>query len=69
MWHFLRRQLTYFLIGFVLTFVVYLFVRFEADDVLLGLVIGAGGGILVMAGLFWLERRFPEESKDKVGTS
>lgn len=68
MWHFLRRQLTYFLVGFVITFVIYLFVRFNADAVLLGLVIGAVGGLALAAALFWLERRFPDESKVPKGT-
>ncbi len=63
MWNFLRRQLTYFLIGFVITFVIYLFVRFSADAILLGIVIGLGGGAAVMVGLFWLERQFPAEDK------
>ncbi|MFQ5381417.1 MAG: hypothetical protein ACE5EF_07330 [Dehalococcoidia bacterium] len=63
MWNFLRRQLTYFLIGFVITFVVYLFVRFSADAILLGIVIGLVGGAAVMVGLFWLERQFPAEDK------
>jgi ABC-type nitrate/sulfonate/bicarbonate transport system permease component len=57
---FLRRQLTYFLIGFVVTFIIYLFVRFNADQVILGMVIGAVGGFAVMAALFWLERKFPD---------
>ncbi|HJP40402.1 MAG TPA: hypothetical protein QGF35_01665 [Dehalococcoidia bacterium] len=62
MWHFLRRQLAYFLIGFVVTFVIYLFVRFDADKILLGIAVGAIGGAAVMAIFFWLERQFPEDS-------
>jgi len=69
MWHFLRRELTYFLVGFVITFVIYLFVRFNADAVLLGLVVGAVGGLALAAGLFWLERRFPDEAKEPKETS
>ena len=59
MWQFLRRQLNYFLIGFVVSFVVYLFIRYDADDVLLGVVIGIGCGLALSIGLFMLERRFP----------
>ncbi len=59
---FLRRQLTYFLIGFVLTFIVYLFIRFNSDAVILGVVISAGGGFAVAVALFWLERKFPDDS-------
>ncbi len=58
---FVRRQLTYFLIGFVITFVAYLFVRFDADKVILGVVIGAVGGIVLGIALFWLEHKFPDE--------
>jgi hypothetical protein len=48
--------------GFVATFVTYLFVRFDADKVLLGVAIGAIGGIIVAIVLFTLERRFPEQA-------
>jgi hypothetical protein len=61
MWSFLRRQFLYFLVGFVATFVIYLFVRFDADKVLLGVAIGAVGGIVLAIVLFALERRFPEQ--------
>lgn len=61
MWQFLKRQALYFLVGFVVTFVFYLFVRFDADKVLLGIVIAAVGGIAVAIALFLLERRFPEQ--------
>lgn len=60
MWSFLRRQLNYFLIGFVATFIVYLFIRFDSDKVLLGVVLGSGGGLLLTVAIFWLERRFPD---------
>jgi membrane associated rhomboid family serine protease len=60
MWRFLRREFLYFLVGFVATFVVYLFIRFDADKVLLGVAIGAIGGILLAILIFVLERRFPE---------
>ncbi|HMS60491.1 MAG TPA: hypothetical protein PKA49_16770 [Tepidiformaceae bacterium] len=60
MWSFLRRQLNYFLIGFVLTFVVYLFIRFDSDKVILGVVLGIGGGLVLSGALFMLERRFPD---------
>jgi len=62
MWTFLRRQFTYFLIGFIVTFVIYLFVRFDADQVVLGVVIGAVGGAVLAIALFLLERRFPDET-------
>lgn len=58
---FLRRQLTYFLIGFLITFIIYLFVRFDPDKVILGVVISAVGGVALATVLFWLGRRFPED--------
>lgn len=61
MWNFLKRQLTYFLIGFVITFVIYLFVVFDADKILLGLAFGIIGGMAAMGGLFWLEHQFPAD--------
>ena len=62
MWSFLRRQLNYFLIGFVVTFVIYLFIRFDPDKVFLGVVLGAIGGTVLSGGLFMLERRFPDQA-------
>jgi hypothetical protein len=62
MWTFLRKQALYFLVGFVITFVIYLFVRFDADKVLLGVSIGALGGVGLSIVLFMLERRFPDQS-------
>lgn len=60
MWTFLRRQLNYFLIGFIISFIVYLFIRFDADAVLMGVVIGVVGGAVLSTALFYLQRRFPE---------
>jgi cell division protein FtsW (lipid II flippase) len=60
MWSFFRRQLNYFLIGFIIAFVIYLFIRYDADDILLGVVIGAVAGVALSIGLYLLERRFPE---------
>lgn len=61
MWTFLRRQLRYFTVGFIVTFIVTLFIRFDANDVILALAIGAAGGLLVSIVIFVLERRFPDE--------
>ena len=62
---FFRKQLTYFLIGFVIAFVIYLFVRYNADQIILGVVIGAGGGVGVSAVMWYLERRFPDDEPAK----
>jgi cell division protein FtsW (lipid II flippase) len=64
---FVRKQLTYFLIGFVISFVIYLFARFDSDKVILGVVIGAFVGIGLCVGIALLERQFPDEP-DTVGT-
>jgi cell division protein FtsW (lipid II flippase) len=58
---FVRKQLTYFLIGFVVAFVVYLFARFDANKVIWGVAVGAGVGIALCIAIAILERRFPDE--------
>lgn len=62
MWTRLRRLLNYFLIGFVITFVIYLFARYNTDEIVLGIVIGAVGGAVATIIIVLLERRFPDES-------
>lgn len=64
MWSFLRREFLYFLVGFVATFIVYLFIRFDPDEVLLGVAIASVGGIILAIVLFYLERKFPEKVPD-----
>lgn len=61
-WTFLRKQLLTVLIGFVIAFVIYLFIRFDTVKVLQGLAIGLAAGIALAIVLFFLERRFPERS-------
>jgi|KBSSwiStaDraftv2_1062776.scaffolds.fasta_scaffold2518912_2 multisubunit Na+/H+ antiporter MnhE subunit len=60
MWSAIRRFANYFLIGFVVSFVIYLFIRFDADKIFLGIVIGVFSGIVLAVLLGVLERRFPE---------
>lgn len=67
MWAFFRRQGLYFLIGFVVAFVVYLFVRFNADAVTLGILIAIGFGAATSAFFWWLERRFNKTAPTTVG--
>jgi hypothetical protein len=43
MFNALRRYLNAAFIGFIITFVAYLFVRFDPDEVLLGIVISLVG--------------------------
>lgn len=58
---FLRRQLLYFLVGFLIAFIIYLFVRFDPDEVLLGVVISAVVGVVVSGVFVFLHRRFPDQ--------
>jgi len=60
MWTALRRFWQYFLIGFIVTFLIYLFVRYDADEIILGVFIAVAGGVVLAAVIFLLERRFPE---------
>ncbi len=57
----LRRYLNAFFIGFIVTAVVYLFVRFDADAVLLGIIIGAAGGVAALVAYIYLDRKFGGE--------
>ena len=60
MWATLQRFWHYFLIGFIVTFVVYVFVRLDKDKILLGLLLSVVVGLVLSIGLFLLERRFPD---------
>lgn len=62
MMHFIRRRLLWFLIGFVISFLVYLFVKFDADEVLEGMTIAVAVGFGVSLLIFFLERRFPDKT-------
>lgn len=62
MWGFLRKQLLTVLVGFALTFVIYLFVRFDATKVIEGIVIAVAAGLLLATIRFVLERRFPDQT-------
>ncbi|WP_322818730.1 hypothetical protein [Tepidiforma sp.] len=65
----LRPYLNAFLIGFIVTFVVYLFIRFNAADIVLGLVIAAIGGVALLFSYIYLARKFgePEVVYDRDG--
>ena len=57
----IRRQLNFFFIGFIVAFIIYLLVRYDFDDIVLGAVIGAIGGVAVVAVAIFLDRRFPDD--------
>ena len=59
---FVRKQLTYFLAGFVIAFVLYLFIRIDFDKIILGVVIGAVAGVALCFAVAALERRFPDDT-------
>ena len=66
----LRTHLNVALLGFVITFVIYLFVRFDTDKIITGLVIaGVGGGLAVAVYAFALWKFGGEEPElyDKDG--
>jgi len=65
----LRPYLNAFLIGFILTFVIYLFIRFNASDIVLGIVIAAVGGAALLVAYVCLDRKFgrPEVVYDRDG--
>lgn len=57
----LRRYLNAALIGFIVTFVVYLFVRFDPDKIVLGIVISLIGATVALIGYIYLDRKFGGE--------
>lgn len=57
----LRRYLNAALIGFIVTFVVYLFVRFDPDKIVLGIVISLIGAAASLIGYIYLDRKFGGE--------
>lgn len=65
----LRRYLNAALIGFIVTFVVYLFVRFDPDKILLGIVIALIGAAAALTAYVYLGKRFGSEPElyDKDG--
>lgn len=56
-----RQQAVYFLAGFVIAFIVYLLIRYDFDDIVLGAVIGVGGGVGMLVIVNLLNKRFPDE--------
>jgi mannose/fructose/N-acetylgalactosamine-specific phosphotransferase system component IIC len=65
MWHTLQRFWRFFSIGFIIAFVIYLFARWDADAVILGVVISAAVGVVVAVVIFFLQRRFPEPNEQE----
>lgn len=57
----LRRYLNAALIGFIITFVVYLFVRFDPDKVVLGIVISLVGAAVTLIVYIYLDRKLGGE--------
>lgn len=66
MWTVLRRFWHFFTIGFIVAFVIYLFVRWDADKVIVGVLISAGVGVALAIAIFMLERRWPEQTPHDV---
>jgi len=66
MWATLRRFWHFFLVGFIVTFVVYVFVRLDKDKILLGLLLAVVVGLVLSIGLALLERRFPDHTPPQI---
>ena len=60
----LRRYLNAALIGFIVTFVIYLFVRFDPDKIVLGIVIALIGAAVSLAGYIYLDRKLGGDEPD-----
>lgn len=67
----LRRYLNAALIGFIVTFIVYLFVRFDPDKIVLGIVIALVGAAVALIGYVYLGKKFGNEPElyDKDGNA
>ena len=52
----LRKYLNVALAGFIITFVVYLFVRFDPDKIVLGIVIALLGAAVALAAYVFLDK-------------
>lgn len=65
----LRRYLNAGLIGFIATFVVYLFVRFDPDKIVLGIVISLVGAAIALVVFIYADKKFGGEPElfDKDG--
>ena len=65
----LRRYLNAALIGFIVTFVIYLFVRFDPDKIVLGIVIALVGAAVALTAYVYLDRKLSAEPElyDKEG--
>ncbi len=53
----LRRYLNAILIGFIITFVIYLFVRFDPDKIITGIVISLVGGAVALVLYVFLDKK------------
>ena len=53
----LRKYLNVSLAGFIVTFVIYLFVRFDPDKIVLGIVIALVGAAVALTGYVFLDKK------------
>ena len=60
----LRRYLNAALIGFIATFVIYLFVRFDPDKIVLGIVIALIGAAATLGLYIYLDRKLGGDEPD-----
>ncbi len=64
MFHALRRYLNAAFIGFIVTFVIYLFVRFDPDKVVLGIVISLVGAAVTLIVYIYLDKKLGGKDPD-----
>lgn len=57
----IQRTALSFMAGFIVTFLIYLLIRFDSDKVLLGLAIGAAGGAVLTIVIAYLGHRLGRE--------
>lgn len=64
MFNALRRYLNAAFIGFIVTFVIYLFVRFDPDKVVLGIVISLVGATVTLILYVFLDKKLGGKDPD-----
>ncbi len=62
MWSFFRRQTFYFIWGFAISLAAIVAWRVGVSDLVNYAAISAGVGIVVSAAIFFLERKFPDNT-------
>lgn len=62
---FLRREALYLVGGFIVVFIIYLYITFDPSKVTQGLLIGLAGGVATAILIFLLDKVFPGRRADR----